>query len=174
MQKMLPIIAGGLLVVVIALVVVLFLTQSGGGGGEEAVAPEAAAEVALPPPPAAGEHGPDYPIAGRVVNLADPGGRRYLKVSLSLEFNEQLAEDDGGGGHGGAGSPLETWRTGIAHEMGPLLQDALTTVLASKTSAELLTPEGKEHLREEIIHHINEVLHAERIRNVYFTDFIIQ
>jgi len=172
MQRLLPIVVGVLLVIILAGGgYIFFLAPSGAEAEGEAAAAEAApAKEALPPAPEPGEHGPIYLVESRTVNLADNGGRKYLKVSLALEFNEALPE--GGGGHGPG--PIAGWRQHIADSIGPQINDVLTMLLSSSTSEELLTTEGKEHLKEAILHDLNHALHADRILHVFFTDFIIQ
>src|SRR4051812_23339801 len=43
-----------------------------------------------------------FPLSERVVNLADTGGLRYLKIGIGLEFSQGADEKSSGGGHGGA------------------------------------------------------------------------
>ena len=47
-------------------------------------------------------------------------------------------------------------------------------LLSSKESKELQTPQGKYHLREEIMQRINAVLPIPIVKNVYFTEFVVQ
>ena len=56
----------------------------------------------------------------------------------------------------------------------PKVRDAVIRILSSKSSADILTAEGKEKLREEIKNSVNESLGAEDVTQVYFTEFIIQ
>ncbi|PMP77900.1 MAG: flagellar basal body protein FliL, partial [Sulfurihydrogenibium sp.] len=46
--------------------------------------------------------------------------------------------------------------------------------LFTKTSEELKSPEGIERLKEEIIRRTNAILPAGGVKDVYFTEFIIQ
>lgn len=119
------------------------------------------------------------PMRERVVNLADPGVMRYLKVSLTLEMAD----------HSGKEIPKgEKYKEAQDHfkkEMAgalPLIEDELTAILTSRTSTELMSLEGKQRLRDEIKSKINKSFekHApdpkdrHEVLTVYFSDFIIQ
>jgi flagellar FliL protein len=95
-----------------------------------------------------------------VVNLADSGSRRYLRVSLNLELKKH--EESG---------PL------LAARM-PQVRDAVLMLLSGKTTDQLLSAEGKAMLREELIDRLNTVLKRKNlkktVKNLYFTEFLIQ
>ena len=90
-----------------------------------------------------------------IANLADDGGRRYLKATFQIDF-----------GKGGA--------PGVMNARLPQVRDLLLTLFTSKTFDEIRTPEGKQQLREEIIARINQVLDRDAVKAVYFTEFIVQ
>jgi flagellar FliL protein len=90
-----------------------------------------------------------------IANLADDGGRRYLKATFQLDF----------GGH----SVPPTLNKRL-----PQVRDLLLTLFTSKTFDDIRTPEGKQQLREEIIARINQVLDKDLVKAVYFTEFIVQ
>ena len=117
--------------------------------------------------------GPAVPIKERVFNLADANARRYLKLAMSLQFT---AEDDAyAKAHGPERKKLVD---ALVAELGSnveLIQDTLTTVVSSKTMAQLLTPEGKDQLKQELIGKLNTSLpHEFHIQKIYFTDFVVQ
>ncbi len=58
----------------------------------------------------------------------------------------------------------------------PMLRDAILRVLASKKAEKLLTVEGKDSLKDEIVEVANVALGYEEplIVNVYFQEFLIQ
>ncbi len=88
-----------------------------------------------------------------LVNLADPGQLRYLKVTLHVE------------------TPLK----GEEYEKRlPQLRDSVLSILSSKFFKDILTSEGKNALREEIKEKMNQLLVEMKVRNIYFTEFIIQ
>ena len=90
-----------------------------------------------------------------IANLADDGGKRYLKTTMQVEFL-------------GNGVP-----PGIDAHL-PQIRDLLLTLLTSKTFDEIRTPEGKQELREEIIARLNQALDHDAVKAVYFTEFIVQ
>lgn len=119
------------------------------------------------------------PMRERIVNLADPGVMRYLKVTITLELADH------------SGKPLPTGekykeaQDHLKKELGgtlPLIEDELTGILTARTSAELMSTEGKQRLRDEIKSRVNRSLEKQahdpkerqEILSVFFSDFIIQ
>ena len=90
-----------------------------------------------------------------VVNLSDPQAKRYLKVAISLELESSDAVDR-------------------ATKMVPKLRDMVITLLTSLTFEEVMTPEGKIQIRDELLERFNQILRPDRVRNIYFTDFVVQ
>ena len=109
-----------------------------------------------------GEHGSPAPQGPTVlamdpfvVNLADPGRPRYLKLVVQVELNS-----------GQASGELEALK--------PKSRDALLMLLSSKTSEEMVTVGGKETLRNEIMRRLNSLLTQGKVTEVYFTEFVVQ
>ncbi len=96
-----------------------------------------------------------------IVNLADPSGDRYLKISLALVMNGKAKPSSGGES---SGDTLED----------AAIKNAIITVLSTKTSDNLLTLSGKEELRKQLIKAINKALGEDVVKDIYFTDFIVQ
>jgi flagellar basal body-associated protein FliL len=119
--------------------------------------------------------GPNYRIKERVYNLQDPNARRYVKLGLTLQFSAETAKYKEALGEEYAKLSAE-----FEKELEPkkdFINDALTTVISSKTMAQLLEPEGKERLKQEIAQRINAANwdHPKvKVLQVYFTDFVIQ
>jgi flagellar FliL protein len=126
----------------------------------------AAAEKAKPPVTVM------YPTKERVVNLTDKTSTRYLKVALTLEFIDSKVKDPP------KGEAVKLQQDEFAKEMSghaAIIDDALVTTLSSKSSADLLKPDGKDALKHELIDKVNHALHEEeKAVNVYYTSFIIQ
>jgi flagellar FliL protein len=99
--------------------------------------------------------GPIKPFEPFIANLADDGGKRYLKATFQVEFL---------GDHVPAELDARL----------PQVRDLLLTLLTSKTFEEVRTPDGKQQLREEIINRVNQVLERDAVKAVYFTEFIVQ
>jgi flagellar FliL protein len=114
---------------------------------------------------ASGENAPvnsAEPVVGQmfqldpfVVNLSDPGGKRYLKAKIELEY---------------VGKEVFTELTVRL----PQLRDAILLHLSSKMLDEVQSVDGKVELRNALIKRINQVLMAGKVKNLYFTQFVIQ
>ncbi len=90
-----------------------------------------------------------------VVNLADPLGRRYLKVGIDVEVNTLEG--------------VEKVQAGMAQ-----IKDTLLLLLSSKTYADLASISNKLALKTEIVARMNQVMNDAFITQVYFTEFVIQ
>lgn len=90
-----------------------------------------------------------------IVNLADPKGKRYLKVTIEIEFEDQTA--------------LER-----AQKATPKLRDTVIMMLTSLAFEDVMTPEGKVRIRDELLERFNQALKPDRINNIYFTEFVVQ
>lgn len=91
-----------------------------------------------------------------IVNLADPGANRYLRVTMDLEVS-------------GGKTPEEeiTRRTSQ-------LRDAVLMILPTKRYADIVSTEGKTALRDEIIGALNALLATSKVSRIYFKEFVIQ
>lgn len=90
-----------------------------------------------------------------VVNLASNGTPRYLRTSLSLSLQDERQK-------------------GQIKVVEPRIRHGLIMMLSNKRAEELLTPEGKSELRQEMVKLVNAAVGREIITNVYFREFIIQ
>ena len=90
-----------------------------------------------------------------VVNLADPGGKRYLRVSLALEINDQEFAEE-------------------AKKNTPQMRDKILLILPTKIFKDIRTASGKDALRKELIDQLNPLLNKCKITNLYFQEFVIQ
>lgn len=91
-----------------------------------------------------------------LVNLADKEDTRYLKTTFQLG----LADDPGKESE----NPIV-----IA-----AIRDSIISLLSSKTADQILTPEGKNKLREEVREHVNSISPQIRALEVYIVDFVVQ
>ena len=146
---------------VIVLIVVLLLLAGGGGGaywflfrGKAAEAEAAEPEPPPPPPPATGI----IELEPFVVNLADPSGSRFLRVSLSLVVaDESVAK--------------EFEEEKVVHMQ---VRSAILELLAQKQSTELVTVDGKNHLKQEIAEKVSHAAHELKVSDVLFSEFLVQ
>lgn len=90
-----------------------------------------------------------------VVNLADPKGKRYLKLKLSLE-TESLESSE------------------RIQKIAPKLRDIVIMMLTSLAFEEVMTPEGKLRIRDELIERFNRAARPDKIKNIYFSEFVVQ
>ena len=90
-----------------------------------------------------------------IVNLADQGGKRYLRITMELELSapELTAEID---------------------KRLPQLRDAILMILPTKTYAEIGSTEGKIALRDELIAKLNSFLKTGTVTTIYFSEFVVQ
>ncbi|MBL8093008.1 MAG: flagellar basal body-associated FliL family protein [Anaerolineales bacterium] len=120
----------------------------------------------------------------KVVNLADPGGRRFLKATITIEvppldffFEAEEVTEEAAAAEGEAAvvedPRIAEFETLITNKM-PIINDILNTLLTSKTFDQIYTVEGKEALREEIKKEINARLPELGVIAVYFTEFVVQ
>jgi len=146
------------------LIVVLFILTAAGGGAaykflvldkKKAETKEKQAERIIEEIKATENVGVMFDLGTFVVNLADPDIERFLKVSIVLELKDQKVQAE-------------------AQKRLPEIKDAITTLLLTKKSSEIRTPEGIEFLKEEIAKRVNAILPLGGVKNVYFTEFIIQ
>lgn len=96
-----------------------------------------------------------FPLKTFVVNLADPGGKRYLRVKIVLELN-----------HVDLASEIE--------ENLPQVNDKILMILPSKTFNAIKTFEGKMALKKEIMNGLNSLLKEGKVSNLYFEEFVVQ
>lgn len=127
-----------------------------------------------------------YNLDPKVVNLAEPGGLRYLQATLVLEFHPSVKEyyetkvhdeaaadaESSHAAEGEAAAP-DVFQEAI-DTMRPVIDDIVTTVLSSQTYNSVATIEGKHALKQQLITQINTALGYEGIINIYFTEFVIQ
>jgi flagellar FliL protein len=108
----------------------------------------------------------------KIINLAEPTGRRYIRVNIVLEIYP-TNPDYVNMGHEEQQHYLEEFNQEVEESL-PIINDSLISELSSKTFEEVYTAEGKEIIREEIVTLLNEKLPDHHIMNVYFTEFVVQ
>jgi len=139
---------------------------------EEQIASAPRPTVMLGKPGAEG-HAASNAAEGLIFNLKAPSSApRYVKVIIALEFEPQTPP-----WIGVAGDALTARNAAFAHELEHEMHkilDAVATTIGSKTSDEVNTTEGREHLKEELIEAINHHLHDHKVEHIYFETFITQ
>jgi flagellar protein FliL len=121
-------------------------------------------------PPASGIM---YTTTEKVVNLADRGGMRYLKVQVALEM-APIGEKVGTLNAEAYKKKQDDIKKELSGKSA-IIEDQITTILSSRTGTELVTPDGKSIAKEDLKAAIADtVAEKYQLLNVYFTQFIIQ
>jgi flagellar FliL protein len=101
------------------------------------------------------EIGPLYSLGTLIVNLADEGGKRYLRVSIELELES-------------------TEMTEEVESRLPQVRDSILMILPTKTFADINNTPGKIAVRDELLVAMNDLVTTGKIQNLYFTEFVVQ
>jgi len=120
-----------------------------------AATPPPASSVAAAGAPAAAGIGPLLSFDDIIVNLLDENETRYLKAAITLELENAAGVDE-------------------INERKPQVRDAILLLMSSKTFSELRDLQGKMQLRADLLERINGILQRGKVKNIYFTDFVVQ
>ncbi len=96
-----------------------------------------------------------YPLDTFTVNLKSDSGRRYLKVTMSLELE-------------GAELSLEL------DSKSPVIRDRVIRILTSKSLEEISSKKGKQKISDQIMDTLNAMISDGQIKGIYFTEFVVQ
>jgi flagellar FliL protein len=99
--------------------------------------------------------GPIFSLDTFIVNLADKGGTRYLRVTMDLELGNSELEDE-------------------LYKRLPQVRDSLLMILPSKRFEDISTVQGKTALRDEMLEALNGYLGQGKITNIYYKEFVVQ
>ena len=99
--------------------------------------------------------GPIFSLDTFIVNLADKGGTRYLRVTMDLELGNSDLEDE-------------------LYKRLPQVRDSLLMILPSKRFEDISTVQGKKALRDEMLEALNGYLGQGKITNIYYKEFVVQ
>ncbi|MCC6277104.1 MAG: flagellar basal body-associated FliL family protein [Oligoflexia bacterium] len=94
------------------------------------------------------------PMETFLVNLAGTRGNKLVKINMELEVDGEKVEEE-------------------IEKRKPQIRDIIIILLSSKTYDQMTNKDGKESLRTEIRDTVNSFLTKGKIKNVYFTDFIV-
>ncbi len=147
----------------IILIIILLLGAGGGAAwyffgdkllGNEEAEPDAEQQQVVQ------SKGPD--LSGPVValpvfrvNLADPLGKRFIKLVVEVQLNSK-----------DAAAQLDAQKAAV--------QDSIIMLLSSKSFADISTVESKILLKGEIAQRLNQILGGPKVTQVFFTDIVIQ
>jgi flagellar FliL protein len=91
-----------------------------------------------------------------VVNLAD--GHSYLRIGIDL----------------GTESETTKAKNDLPPATVPVIRDSVITLLSTLTSDDLLTPDGKAKLKQNLLKVLNDRLPELKVREIYFNEFMVQ
>lgn len=137
---------------VILFIIPLLLAAAGGGAYFFFFSKKGKQEETAPAP---SQVGVMMDLGAFTVNLADRDVDAYARVSITIELSNEKV------------------RLEVEKRL-PIIKDAIIDVISSKTSSFVRTPEGRENLRLELIRRINTILFEGGVRNIYFTEFVVQ
>lgn len=103
------------------------------------------------------EAGPVMPLEDFIVNLADPGGDHFLKITVNLELSKAKGK-----------TPEDL------KEKVPQIRDAVIMTLSDKERDSVTPTKGREKLKDEIKKQVNASLGESDVQEVYFTNFVTQ
>ncbi len=174
-KKKLIIIGGGALLLLIILGVAAFFLLKKEPAKEEKHGEEAAAVHAPELNPSA-TIGPMVEIKEFIVNIISEGDRHYVKASMTIELVGTAAGAAGAAGGGGHGEPAggKDPATEEVTQRMPQIRDSILMLIGNKTYDELQDIQGKKQLKAELISKLNSILHKGKVKEIYFTDFIVQ
>jgi flagellar protein FliL len=93
-----------------------------------------------------------------LVNLADKDASRYLRTTIRVEVaSKETAE-----------------RLTSGEVLISKIRDAILNILCTKISTDIVTSEGKEKLKKEILEKLNSFIPEQPAQDVFFTDFVVQ
>ena len=133
---------------------------------EPEVTPEPTKEVEVAP-----GQGIIVTTGAKIINLTGTTGTKYIRVTISLEFNPtnpKYLEMKG--------EEKTAYTTEFSTEINsklPIIDHEIITIIATKTYDNLYTAAGKETLRKELLSAINDRVHEPKVIAIYFTEFVI-
>lgn len=95
-----------------------------------------------------------YPLETFIVNLDGEGGRRYLKVKMTLEVDGR--------------------EKGKLDKQLHKIRDSILILLTGKTFEDLRGTEGKYALREEVKGRVGRIAGKSVVKEVYLEEFVVQ
>ncbi|MFH1131149.1 MAG: flagellar basal body-associated FliL family protein [Pseudomonadota bacterium] len=98
--------------------------------------------------------GPTVAVPSLIVNLNEPGGTRYLKLSIELEIFQPLLPEQ--------------------EKLQLRLRDKLIVYLSDMKASEVLAAKAKLEIKKTVQQVANEVYGPGTIREVYLKEFVLQ
>jgi len=89
------------------------------------------------------------------VNLSDPDQKAFLRLGMDLGLDKDPKESN-------------------ASASTAILLDTILTVLMATKSDDLIPPEGKKKLKDDLLHALQERAPELAVQEIYFTEFLLQ
>jgi len=115
---------------------------------------EAVAAAHIPAPTTSEVVGPIHALDPFVVNLDEPGTSRYLKCTIQLELMPRTEE--------------------VLVKSKELVRDAVLSYLSGLHVKDTLGAEAKDKIRQELLARITKLLGPDKVRRMFFQDFMVQ
>jgi flagellar FliL protein len=96
-----------------------------------------------------------FPLAPFILNLAGSEGKRFLKVTISLELSTPEVHAE-------------------LKENIQKVTDSILVLLSSKSFEDVYSVQGKFKLKDEVTTRVNRFLVVGHVKDAYFSEFIIQ
>ncbi|SHF37130.1 flagellar basal body-associated FliL family protein [Desulforamulus putei] len=139
----------------IILIILLFLAGLGVGGYIYLKSTLASEKKSGPDP----EKLVTFSMGSLLVNLADPGGSNFMRLTPVLEYEESKENKK-------LGEELSKNKV--------VLQDCIIRVIRKKKLADVQPPDSIDKVAEELKTEINKNLHQGQIHRVYFSEYLTQ
>lgn len=99
--------------------------------------------------------GQPWDLGDFTVNLADPAGRHFARLKITLEaMNPEVVTE--------------------LDQRKAQLRDLVISIVGVKRLEDVATDQGREMLRSQLLNSVNRLLLKGRVKAVYFTDFVYQ
>ena len=98
--------------------------------------------------------GPTYQLGEYTVNLSGTGGFQYLQTNIVVEVSDSEVIEE-------------------IDRRSPQIDDAIISTLRSQSIDEIQEP-GANEIKQHLANSINEVIGNGEVRNVWFTQFVVQ
>jgi len=98
--------------------------------------------------------GPTYQLGEYTVNLSGTGGFQYLQTNIVVEVSDEKVLEE-------------------IDKRSPQIDDAIISTLRNQSIDEIQEP-GANEIKQQLIDSINNVLAHGEVRNVWFTQFVVQ
>jgi len=99
--------------------------------------------------------GPLFSLDTFIVNLADAGRSRYLRVTMDLELAESSDASK-------------------LNQRLPQVRDSILMILPTKQFEDIASMKGKIALRDELMAKLNSLFSRNVVTNIFFTEFVVQ